>query len=87
MSHVHGMKQREEANFLKSLGEGLKTQVGVLEDFKRRNMTFLVEIVGAQGLFKADVFGSSDPFVKVWFGDKEIHKTRHISDKYVGCKA
>lgn len=44
---------------------------------KSAKITFLVEIVGCEGLAAGDLLtGSSDPFVKVKFGNKILHKTK-----------
>lgn len=75
-------KQKEE-NFLKLLS-GLQNQELILnnvEAFKKQPLEFLVEIVGAQNLARSDLIGSSDPYVKVFWGDQMIHKTKYISDK------
>ena len=42
----------------------------------------IVEIVAARDLIIGDLY-SSDPYVKVCLGTKEIHKTKHISKTYV----
>ena len=41
-------------------------------------MKLIVEIMSCQNLLAGDKSGSSDPFVKVMMGKKQIHKTKHI---------
>ena len=38
----------------------------------------VIEIMSCRGLIGADKKGSSDPYVKVHLGSKEIHKTKHV---------
>ena len=39
-----------------------------------------ITLVGAKGLPKADVFGSSDPYVKVKWEGEEVHKTAVVKN-------
>lgn len=41
-------------------------------------LEFVIEIVSGRDLLAADKNGVSDPYVKVLFGSKEIHKTKTI---------
>jgi Ca2+-dependent lipid-binding protein len=45
------------------------------------DLSLLIEIVSCQNLIQADVDGGSDPYVKVKLGDKDVHKTKYISNK------
>ena len=37
-----------------------------------------IEIISCRDLMVADKNGSSDPFVKIKMGEKQVHKTKHI---------
>jgi len=43
-------------------------------------LNILIEIVSARDLIIADS-SSSDPYVVVHLGEKEVHRTKHISKK------
>ena len=76
VSQGRSMKQSQEEH-LKRMLEGVNFNMD-LTLFKEKPLEFLVEVVGAENLARSDFIGSSDPFVKVYFGDKLIHKTKHI---------
>ena len=44
--------------------------------------SLLIEIVSCEDLIKADR-NTSDPYVKVMMGEKEVHKTKNIPNTYV----
>ena len=62
-------KERERQKFKLALGD---IKLG-----RDENIDFLIEIVGAEDLPVADLL-TSDPLVKVYFQDNEVHRTKHI---------
>lgn len=42
--------------------------------------SYRLYVISAKGLANADVFGKSDPFVKIWFNGRKLGFTRVISD-------
>jgi Ca2+-dependent lipid-binding protein len=59
----------------------LLTSIGFVRskmDFS--DLSLLVEIVSCQNLIIADI-NSSDPYVKVKMGDKDVHTTKYINNK------
>lgn len=38
----------------------------------------LIEVLSCRGLLVADKTGTSDPYVKIAMGGKDLHKTKHV---------
>ena len=51
-----------------------------LASFQDQEITFLVEVIGCENLIASDIMNSSsDPYVRVKFGSKLLHATKHQS--------
>lgn len=63
----------------KDLGKAVE-RIGItdISNIKDEQLDLLVEIVGAEDLAAGDL-KSSDPYVVVKFGEKEIHRTKYIA--------
>jgi hypothetical protein len=71
-------RQRDQKKFLTAIEvAGIKKKVKNLQEFREQQLEFLVEIVGAEDLPIEDIT-SSDPFVVAQFGDRTLHRTKHV---------